>query len=108
MRTTLFHRFGNGRYTCTGRVIEFEPNRKFAGEGTSGILKGSTEVFVFENIDGKKTRLTYTGYLKLSGFYKLLWPFVVRSTVKRGKAETASKVANVKRILESEAQSLKA
>jgi carbon monoxide dehydrogenase subunit G len=101
--STVSHRFYKS--TCTGHVTEYEPNRKFTTEATSGPIKGSKEVVNFESIDGK-TRLTYTAYWKLSRFYKPMWPFVIRSTVKQGKAETASKVDNIKRILESEARAV--
>jgi hypothetical protein len=55
---TLIHRTIQREFT--GHVTEYESNRRFATEATSGPIKGSSEVFTFETIDGK-TRLTYTG-----------------------------------------------
>jgi carbon monoxide dehydrogenase subunit G len=96
---TLLHR--TVKRTFTGHVTEYEPNRRFTTEATSGPIKGSKEVFSFEAVDGK-TRLTYTGYLEGNGFYKLIGPFILGRSVRQGKAECESRVNNIKRILESE------
>jgi carbon monoxide dehydrogenase subunit G len=96
--TTLLHRAL--RRTFTGHVTEYEPNQRFTTEATSGPIKGSSEVFTFEAIDGK-TRLTYTGNLKASGFYGLVEPFIMGRIVRQGQAEVEAKVANVKHLLES-------
>ena len=83
--------------TTDARVIEYEPNRKFAFEGTSGMLKGSLITLSFETIDGK-TKLTETDDYKINGFYRLLVPFM-GGQVKR---YADVRMGNVKRILESE------
>lgn len=86
--------------TTAGRVIEDEPNRKFAFDCTSGMLKGSLVTLSFETVDGK-TRLTETDDYKINGIYRLLVPFM-RGRVKR-YAEV--RMGNVKRMLESKAKS---
>ena len=96
---TLLHKFL--KQTVTGCVVEYEPNRKFVTQATSGPIKGGREIISFESVDGK-TKLTYTGDLRLSGFYRLAALFVMGRAVKQGQAESESKVNNMKRILESE------
>jgi carbon monoxide dehydrogenase subunit G len=96
---TLTHKFL--KRTITGRVAEYEPNRKLVTQATSGPIKGSREIIRFESIDGK-TRLTYTGHMEGSGFYKLIGPFIMGRFVREGQAESESKVNNLKRILESQ------
>ena len=81
------------------RTIEYEPNRKFTDEFTSTLLSGSTESMSIENLDGK-ARLTLTVEPKLSGFYKIMGPFVARSF----KRDSETILSNLKRMLESEAQ----
>jgi len=89
-----------GKMTLSERFIEYEPNRKFSFEFTSGPAKGSIVAFSMEAIEGK-TRFTSSGDLKYNGFYRLLGPFVTRML----KRSVVDSVGNVKRILESEAQS---
>jgi hypothetical protein len=55
-----------------------------------------------ENIEGK-ARLTETMNYKLNGFYKLVKPFIIRKA--KVEKESVTHVGNIKRILESEAQS---
>lgn len=86
--------------TIPERVIEYEPNRKFTFVVTSGPAKGTKGTFSIENIEGK-TRLTEAADWKFSGFYKLVGPFVAGNA----KRESAARVGNIKRVLESEAQS---
>ena len=81
-------------------VLEYEPNRKFTFEFTSGPIKGSIITMSLELVEGK-TRFTETDDYKGSGFYKLLVPFMKGS----GKREAEARVGNIKRILESEAKS---
>lgn len=88
------------KLTYSERVVEYEPNRKFSLEITSGPAKGTIGTLSVEGIEGK-VRLTEISEYKFAGFYKLLGPFLT-GTAKR---ETTSRVANVKRILESEAHS---
>ena len=52
-----------------------------------------------DTIEGK-TRLTRAFDLRYAGFYKLVGPFLTRSV----KRESVADLANMKRILESEAQ----
>ena len=82
------------------RVLEYEPNRKFTFEGTSGPMKGLIVTMSLEAVEGK-TRLTETDDYKLGGFYRLLVPFMVGTPKRNAEA----RVGNVKRILESEAKS---
>jgi uncharacterized protein YndB with AHSA1/START domain len=86
--------------TVLMRVTEYEPNRRLSFEHTSGPVKGSILTYRLETIEGK-TRVTRTDDLKLSGFNKLLGPLVVRR-MKRG---IAAGFGNLKRMLESQAQS---
>jgi len=85
--------------TISMRVTEYEPNRRFSFEHTSGPMKGSIITESIENIDGK-TRFTFSHDLKLSGFYKLLG--VMKGRMRR---EVVVILNNAKRILESEAKS---
>jgi carbon monoxide dehydrogenase subunit G len=78
------------------RVIEYQPSRKFAFEGTSGPLRGTTNTFSMETIEGK-TRLTRTVDMKLNGLYRLVGPFATR----RAKREVSAGLSNVKRLLDS-------
>jgi len=82
------------------RCIEYEPKRKFSFVIPSGPAKGTIASYSMETIEGK-TRFTSTGDFKFNGFYKLLGPFVTRGQRKEGVAS----IGNLKRILESEAQS---
>jgi hypothetical protein len=81
------------------RITEYEPNNKATVLVTSGPVKGSVVTEKLENIEGK-TKLTEIADFHLSGFYKLLQPFVDRP----GKAqkETQDRVDKVKRAIESE------
>lgn len=82
------------------RIIEYEPPKKAIMESTSGPVKGSTQQFSLEEIEGK-TKFTYTMDLKFSGFYKLLGPFSPGML----KREGAAARDNIKRMVESEAKS---
>jgi uncharacterized protein YndB with AHSA1/START domain len=84
--------------TISVRVIEYEPNRIFSFEHTSGPLKGTTERSSVETIEGK-TRFTRTADLKFSDSYKLVEP---ESSMRR---TVEASLSNAKRILESEAKS---
>ena len=95
---TLLHRAL--RRTFTGRVTEYEPNQRFTTEATSGPIRGSSEAFTLEAVD-ERTRLTYTGNLMGSGVYKLVTPFIMGSLMRQSQVEVESKVANMKRLLES-------
>jgi uncharacterized protein YndB with AHSA1/START domain len=82
------------------RVVEYEPHRKFVMEFTSGQVRGTTDGFSLETIEGK-TKLTETLDLKLGGFFRLVGPLLGR----RGRNDVAFRHQNLKRILESKAQS---
>ena len=82
------------------RILEYEPNRKFTFEFTSGPIKGSIITMSLEVVEGK-TRVSEIDNYQGSGFYKLLVPFMKGS----GKREAEARVGNIKRILESEAKS---
>ena len=81
------------------RVMDFEPNRKFAAEFTNGIGKrfGATVSNILEPVENGKTRLTQVNEAELKGLWKLLQPLLVRSGRKDGEEE----VARIKRILET-------
>ena len=81
------------------RIVEYEPNRKFTWEYSSGRFKGAIFTRSMETIDGK-TRLTDTLNAKLSGIYRLLGSFVA-SRVRKSFTE---QLGSVKRLLESEAR----
>jgi len=83
--------------TQSQRVTEYEPNRKFSVEATSGPGKGTMITFGMETVEGK-TRFTSSDNVRLNGFYNLVGPFVTRMLRKA----VANSVGNVKRILESE------
>jgi len=63
------------------------------------MLKGSIVTLSFDTIDGK-TKLTETDDYKISGFYRLLVPFMGG----RVKEYAEGRMGNVKRIMESEAK----
>jgi len=98
--TTLQYRRSTNPKINDERVLEYEPNRKFTFEFTSGPMKGSIVTMSLE-VTGGKTRVTETGDYKLSGFYRLLVPFMGGM----GKRKAEGRVGNLKRILESEAKS---
>ena len=91
--TTLLAR--STRMPLDIRIIKYEPNHKFAFEGTSGPIKGTTNSFSLESIEGK-TRLTRTVDIRLSGLYKLVGPIATR----RAKKEVGASAANLKSLLE--------
>ena len=97
--TTFTLRQQRSPKTTDARVIEYEPNRKFAFDCTSGMLKGSIVTLSFDTIDGK-TKLTETDDYKIGGFYRLLVPFMGG----RVKEYAEGRMGNVKRIMESEAK----
>jgi hypothetical protein len=83
------------------RVIQYDPGAlKMTIESTSGPAKGTKQQFSMETIEGK-TRLTRTFDLKYSGFYKLLGPFSTGML----KREATADLENIKRMVESKAQS---
>lgn len=92
-------KMGMRNMTISMRITEYEPNRRFSFEHTSGPMKGSIITESIENIEGK-TRFTFSHDLKLSGFYKLLG--VMKGRMRR---EVVAILNNAKRILESEAKS---
>ncbi len=92
--TSQEERLGN-RATSI-RVVEFEPNRKFSLEHTSGPLRGTRTTFATEVIEGK-TKLTLASDVNLSGFYKLVWPLASG----RARKEVENELGNVKRLVES-------
>jgi uncharacterized protein YndB with AHSA1/START domain len=98
--TTLLYRGSKFPKINDLRVVEYEPNRKLSLEFTSGPMKGTIVTMSFEAIEGK-TRFTETDDYKLSGFWKLVVPFM-GGQVKRN---VEGRVGTVKRILESKSQS---
>jgi uncharacterized protein YndB with AHSA1/START domain len=87
--------------TISMRIIEYEPNRRWSFEHTSGPSKGTILTLSVETIEGK-TRLTEDHDIKLNGFYKLLRLFITSSRIRK---YLVVGLGNAKRILESEAKS---
>jgi uncharacterized membrane protein len=79
------------------KCIEYEPNRKFSFIITSGPARGTTVSYSTEQIEGK-TKFTVAADYKVSGYYKLLAPFLIRGQKKEGIASNE----NLKRIMESQ------
>jgi ribosome-associated toxin RatA of RatAB toxin-antitoxin module len=98
--TTFQLRRSNTPKNPNFRVIEYETNRKVSLEFLSGPVRGTTQQFSVEAIEGK-AKLTRSFDLKYSGFYKLLGPFLTGSV----KRQTEADLDNTKRMLESEAKS---
>jgi carbon monoxide dehydrogenase subunit G len=91
---TVVKAFGRRR-TADYLVTEYEPNRAFAFEVTSGSM--SSRVRYSVEPAGGGTRLTASGDAAATGLYKLLAPILVR-TLKRHSQDD---LENVKRILEA-------
>ena len=81
------------------RVVEYEPNRKFAYEFSTGPSRGTITTFDMETVEGK-SRLALSLGLKLVGFYRLVGPMVA-SRMRRRLGEN---LGNLKRTLESGAR----
>jgi uncharacterized protein YndB with AHSA1/START domain len=79
------------------RIAEFEPNRKFAVEATTGRAKGTRISYFFEPVEGGKARLSRVTEVELDGLARLLQPLLAPITRWTGGMEAN----NVKRILES-------
>jgi carbon monoxide dehydrogenase subunit G len=91
---TVVKAFGRRR-TADYLVTEYEPNRAFAFEVTSGPMTSRARFLV--EPAGAGTRLTASGEAEATGPYQLLAPILVR-TLKRHSQDD---LANVKRILEA-------
>jgi len=85
-------------YKADLRIVEFEPNRKFAVEAMKGFGKGTKLSYLMEPVEDNKTRLSRVTEIQLHGLAKLLRPFVAPLTRKTGGMEANS----VKRLLESQ------
>jgi hypothetical protein len=77
-------------------VTEFEPNRKTSFVFTSGPVKGTTQQFSLETIEGK-TKLTRTFDVRYSGLFKLVGPFMTGGLRRQGEED----LRRTKQILES-------
>ena len=78
------------------RVAEFEVNRTFAVEVTSGFAKGTRLRYVMASVDGGRTRLNRVTEMRLHGLARLLRP-IEGITKVSGEMEAKS----VKRVMES-------
>jgi ligand-binding SRPBCC domain-containing protein len=88
----------DGRLTLEVRITEFTPERRMIAEFVKpGFLKGTTDVYSLETIDGK-TRLTETWKTRLNGVFKLLGPFFAPRT----KRDVTIRLNSLKHALESE------
>jgi hypothetical protein len=76
---------------------EFEPNRKFAVEATTGRAKGTRISYFFEPVEGGKARLSRVTEVELDGLARLLQPLLAPIARWTGGMEAD----DVKRILES-------
>jgi carbon monoxide dehydrogenase subunit G len=76
-------------------VTEYQPNRAFAFEVTSGPMTSRARYSV-EPV-GAGTRLTASGEAEVTGLFRLLAPLLIR-TVERHSQDD---LANAKRILEA-------
>ena len=79
------------------RITEWEPNRRFAFESTSRVLKRSKASYAMEPAEGK-TRLTVAGEVELRGFWRLIEPIMALVTKRYGRTD----LATVKRLLEAQ------
>jgi carbon monoxide dehydrogenase subunit G len=91
---TVVKAFGRRR-TADYLVTEYEPNRAFAFEVTSGPMTSRARYLV--EPAGAGTRLTVSGEADAAGSYRLLAPILVRIL----KRHSQDDLANVKRILEA-------
>jgi carbon monoxide dehydrogenase subunit G len=91
---TVVKAFGRRR-TAAYVVTEYEPNRAFAFEVTSGPMTSRARYSV-EPV-GAGTRLTASGEAEVTGLFRLLAPLLIR-TVERHSQDD---LANAKRILEA-------
>ena len=86
------------------RIVEYEPNRKFTFEFTSGPIKGSRETYTMVETAGEggksTTKLTREFDLKFSGIFRVLGPLLVSPGFRR---EKRVEVDNLKRLLEEPA-----
>jgi hypothetical protein len=78
------------------RVAEFELNKTFAVEATSGFAKGTRLRYVMASVEGGKTRLNRVTDMRLRGLARLLRP-IEGITKVTGEMEAKS----VKRVMES-------
>jgi len=81
-------------------VTEYEPNRKTSFVFTDGPVKGTSQQFSLETIEGK-TKLTRKLDMKYSGFFKLVGPFMTGSMQRQGQGD----LERTKRLLETGAKS---
>ena len=93
---TVVKAFGRRR-TADYLVTEYEPNRAFAFEVTSGPMASRARYSV--EPAGAGTRLTASGQAEATGLYKLLAPLLVRTLERHSQDDLAA----VKRILEASA-----
>src|SRR5207245_7643506 len=57
------------------RITEFESNRKFATEATSGFLEGTKISYLMEPVEGDRTRLSRVTEFRFHGLARLMRPF---------------------------------
>ncbi len=79
------------------RVTEFEANRLFSFESTTGRTRGTKVSYLLVPVDGRKTKLSRVTDARFHGIAKVMNPFVGPITKRTGELEAR----NVKRIMES-------
>jgi uncharacterized membrane protein len=85
------------RIEADGEIIEYEPNRKYSFESTSGPFPIEGEL-TCEAAEGG-TKVTLAVEADIDGFFKMAEPLVVRTIKKQFEAD----VGNLKELLEAQA-----
>lgn len=93
--TTLGLRMSGSRMDA--RMIEYEAERTFTLEFTSGPVNGSKLTYSVESFEGQ-TRLTTDLEMRLSSIWKVMYPILARRRIR----DREWAVNNVKRILEEQ------
>ena len=80
------------------RIVDFEPNRKFAVEAIDGFGRGTKLTYLMEPVEDTKTRLRRVSDVRLHGLAKLLRPLQGLAVRRAGRIEAE----NVKHLLEGQ------
>ena len=91
------------RMEGTGEVTEYEPNRKIKTKGTSGPMTVEAS-YTFEPVEGG-TRVSFVGEGETGGLVKRLFGLADSIVVRMAQRGMETDFANLKDILEAEAES---
>jgi len=83
------------------KLVDYDRNRKFAFEFTSGPIRGSKETYTIEETTDEgnaSTKLSREFDLRFGGIFKLLGPLLVAPGFRE---EKRVEVDNIKRLLET-------